>query len=78
MYHYRSPDIMAPVLVHTSTMLRALKKVGCPLKAGETYIYKNKFKILPIYPTVSLTVHWGLGDKDGDAACFEIPAKIKA
>uniref|UniRef100_T1PFI7 ML domain protein n=1 Tax=Musca domestica TaxID=7370 RepID=T1PFI7_MUSDO len=53
-------------------------QVGCPLKAGETYLYKNSFKILPIYPTVSLTIHWGLGDKEGDAVCFEIPAKIKA
>jgi len=53
-------------------------QVGCPLKAGETYIYKNSFKILPIYPTVSLQIHWGLGDKDGDAVCFQIPAKIKA
>jgi len=54
------------------------KKVGCPLKAGETYVYKNTFKILPVYPTVSLDIHWGLGDKEGDVACFEIPAKIKA
>ncbi|XP_034489139.1 ecdysteroid-regulated 16 kDa protein isoform X2 [Drosophila innubila] len=54
------------------------KKVGCPLKAGETYTYKNSFKILPVYPTVSLEIHWGLGDKQGDAACFQIPAKIKA
>ncbi|XP_013111384.2 ecdysteroid-regulated 16 kDa protein [Stomoxys calcitrans] len=53
-------------------------QVGCPLKAGETYIYKNSFKILPIYPTVSLTIHWGLGDKEGDAVCFQIPAKIKS
>ncbi|XP_037950919.1 ecdysteroid-regulated 16 kDa protein-like [Teleopsis dalmanni] len=53
-------------------------KVGCPLKAGETYVYKNSFKILPVYPTVSLTVHWGLNDKNGDAACFEIPVKIRA
>ncbi|KAI8119560.1 hypothetical protein FF38_14113 [Lucilia cuprina] len=54
------------------------QQVGCPLKAGETYIYKNSFKILPIYPTVSLDIHWGLGDKEGDAACFQVPAKIKA
>ncbi|XP_017117541.1 ecdysteroid-regulated 16 kDa protein [Drosophila elegans] len=54
------------------------KKVGCPLKAGQVYTYKNSFKILPVYPTVSLEIHWGLGDKHGDAACFQIPAKIKA
>lgn len=53
------------------------EKVGCPLKGGETYTYKNSFKILPVYPTVSLVVHWGLGDKNGDAVCFEIPARIK-
>ncbi|XP_067617998.1 ecdysteroid-regulated 16 kDa protein [Eurosta solidaginis] len=54
------------------------EKVGCPLKAGETYTYKNTIKILSIYPAVSLVIHWGLGDKQGDAVCFEIPAKIKA
>ncbi|XP_011189115.1 ecdysteroid-regulated 16 kDa protein [Zeugodacus cucurbitae] len=54
------------------------EKVGCPLKAGETYTYKNSFKILPIYPTVNLVIHWGLGDKQGDAVCFQIPAKIKS
>ncbi|XP_017493470.1 PREDICTED: ecdysteroid-regulated 16 kDa protein-like [Rhagoletis zephyria] len=54
------------------------EKVGCPLKAGQTYTYKNSFKILPIYPTVNLVIHWGLGDKQGDAVCFRIPAKIKA
>ncbi|XP_053945280.1 ecdysteroid-regulated 16 kDa protein-like [Anastrepha ludens] len=53
------------------------EKVGCPLKAGETYTYKNSFKILPIYPPVNLVIHWGMGDKNGDAVCFEIPAKIK-
>uniref|UniRef100_A0A1A9UDJ1 MD-2-related lipid-recognition domain-containing protein n=1 Tax=Glossina austeni TaxID=7395 RepID=A0A1A9UDJ1_GLOAU len=52
--------------------------VGCPLKAGETYIYRNSFKILPVYPTVSLVVHWGLGDSNDDVVCFEVPAKIKA
>uniref|UniRef100_A0A1B0AZU4 MD-2-related lipid-recognition domain-containing protein n=1 Tax=Glossina palpalis gambiensis TaxID=67801 RepID=A0A1B0AZU4_9MUSC len=53
-------------------------KFGCPLKAGETCIYRNSFKILPVYPTVSVVVHWGLGDKDDDVVCFEVPAKIKA
>jgi len=54
-------------------------KVGCPLKAGTTYLYKNGFKILPLYPTVDVVVHWGLKDKipGEDAVCFEIPARIK-
>lgn len=30
------------------------EKVGCPLKAGKKYLYKNDIKILPIYPTVSI------------------------
>lgn len=54
------------------------EKVGCPLKAGETYTYKNNFNVLPIYPTVSLVIHWGLTDSAGDAVCFRIPAKIHA
>jgi Niemann-Pick C2 protein len=29
-------------------------KAGCPLKAGQEYVYKNSFKILDIYPKVSL------------------------
>jgi Niemann-Pick C2 protein len=32
------------------------KKVGCPLKAGETYIYKNNINVLEIYPRVSILV----------------------
>lgn len=28
-------------------------KVGCPLKAGQEYLYKNEIAVLPIYPTVS-------------------------
>ena len=28
------------------------KKVGCPLKAGTMYIYKNEFPIQSFYPTV--------------------------
>ncbi|XP_055852262.1 ecdysteroid-regulated 16 kDa protein [Episyrphus balteatus] len=51
--------------------------VGCPLKANETYTYKNSFDILPIYPTVTLEIHCALGDGQGDAACFQIPARIK-
>lgn len=53
-------------------------KTKCPLKAGEKYLYKNSFDVLPIYPTIpDLTVHWSL--KEGsvkDLVCFELPAKI--
>ncbi|XP_055379238.1 ecdysteroid-regulated 16 kDa protein-like [Condylostylus longicornis] len=52
-------------------------KVGCPVKKGTTYVYKNGFDILPIYPTVSVVVHWGLSAGKKDAACFEISARIK-
>jgi len=52
-------------------------KAGCPLKKGQTYVYKNGFDILQIYPTVSVVVHWGLSNGKKDAACFEISARIK-
>jgi Niemann-Pick C2 protein len=29
-------------------------KAGCPLKAGQDYVYKNSFKVLDIYPRVSV------------------------
>jgi Niemann-Pick C2 protein len=29
-------------------------KAGCPLKAGQEYLYKNTLKVLEIYPKVSL------------------------
>jgi Niemann-Pick C2 protein len=29
-------------------------KAGCPLKAGQEYVYKNILKVLEIYPKVSL------------------------
>lgn len=51
-------------------------QAGCPLKAGETYVYKNSFPILEIYPKLSLVVHWALTYKDDNIACFELPAKI--
>lgn len=28
-------------------------KHGCPLKAGEEYVYKNQFEVLELYPRVS-------------------------
>ncbi|XP_031349712.1 NPC intracellular cholesterol transporter 2-like, partial [Photinus pyralis] len=54
-------------------------KAGCPLKAGTSYVYKNHFEILPIYPLIRIVVHWGLVTSDGkDVMCFEVPAKITA
>jgi Niemann-Pick C2 protein len=32
-------------------------KAGCPLKAGQEYVYKNALKVLEIYPKVSLRVY---------------------
>jgi Niemann-Pick C2 protein len=31
------------------------QKAGCPLKAGQPYVYINKFEVLEVYPKVSLT-----------------------
>lgn len=31
------------------------KQVGCPLKAGTEYVYKNKFDVLEAYPKVNHT-----------------------
>lgn len=54
------------------------QKTKCPLKAGEKYLYKNSFDVLPIYPTIpDLTVHWSLKESNAkDLVCFELPAKI--
>ncbi|XP_037026345.1 ecdysteroid-regulated 16 kDa protein [Bradysia coprophila] len=49
---------------------------SCPLKAGETYVYKNSFPILEFYPKLNLVVHWALTHNDENIACFELPAKI--
>jgi hypothetical protein len=52
-------------------------KASCPLKAGQTYIYKNSFKVLEIYPKINLVVHWALtSDKNEVISCFEVPARI--
>lgn len=51
-------------------------KTDCPLKAGQTYVYKNKFPILEIYPKLQLVVHWALTSNGKDVVCFEVPAKI--
>lgn len=54
------------------------EKTKCPLKAGEKYLYKNAFDVLPIYPSVpDLVVHWSLKENNvKDLSCFEVPAKI--
>jgi hypothetical protein len=31
-------------------------KAGCPLKAGQDYVYKNAFKVLEMYPKVRIHV----------------------
>lgn len=51
-------------------------KASCPLKAGETYVYKNSFPVLEIYPKLNLVVHWSLTYNDENVVCFELPAKI--
>lgn len=51
-------------------------KASCPLKAGESYVYKNSFPVLEIYPKLNLVVHWALTSNDENVACFELPAKI--
>lgn len=57
----------------------ATTKATCPLKAGKSYVYKNNFDILQIYPVIRLVVHWGLVANSGnDVMCFEVPAKITA
>ncbi|KAK2575513.1 hypothetical protein KPH14_011234 [Odynerus spinipes] len=52
------------------------RKVQCPLKKGETYIYRNDFPILEIYPKVPLEVHYALTDGNNQVICFTIPARI--
>ncbi|XP_033324366.2 Niemann-Pick type C-2b [Megalopta genalis] len=49
---------------------------SCSLKQGTEYIYKREFAILPVYPTISLTIHYALKDGDRHITCFEVPAKI--
>ncbi|KAG7204107.1 hypothetical protein KM043_001955 [Ampulex compressa] len=52
------------------------EKVQCPLKKGETYVYKNEFKVLKIYPTLTLLVKYWL-EEDGDqVVCFNLNSKI--
>ncbi|XP_076656604.1 Niemann-Pick type C-2b [Halictus rubicundus] len=49
---------------------------SCALKAGTQYVYKREFAILPIYPTISLRIHYALKDGNSTIACFEVPSKI--
>lgn len=51
-------------------------KLGCPLKAGTSYVYKNGFPVEDFYPTVQLVVHWALESQNKDVVCFEVPARI--
>ncbi|XP_044265690.1 NPC intracellular cholesterol transporter 2-like [Tribolium madens] len=55
-----------------------LNQVGCPLKKGQDYLYRNNIEVLQIYPRVKAVIHWGLTPTDGkdDVICFEIPARI--
>lgn len=55
-----------------------ITKAKFPLKAGESYVYKNSFDVLPVYPTIgALDVHWALTESNNkDLVCFEVPAKI--
>ena len=52
------------------------KKASCPLQKGKTYIYKNQFAVLEIYPKLQILVHWALKSGDNTISCFEIPARI--
>jgi Niemann-Pick C2 protein len=51
-------------------------KASCPLQKGQTYIYRNSFKVLEIYPKIQLVVHWALRSGNQDIICFEVPARI--
>lgn len=53
------------------------EKASCPLTPGRSYVYKDRFKILNIYPRLKLVVHWALKSPNGeDILCFEVPARI--
>lgn len=52
-------------------------KAGCPLKAGQEYLYKNSFKVLEAYPKLRVVVHWAITSRGNkDLLCFEVPARI--
>lgn len=53
------------------------EKANCPVKAGETYIYKDSFPILDFYPNINTKVTWSLkGDDDTFLSCFHVRATI--
>ncbi|XP_018397032.1 PREDICTED: protein NPC2 homolog [Cyphomyrmex costatus] len=52
------------------------KAVGCPLKKGEQYMYKNSFPILSIYPRIPVTVRYALREGTDRIICFEVPSRI--
>lgn len=51
-------------------------KADWPLKKGNKYVYKNSFKVLDIYPSTNVLVHWSLSHNNQDIVCFELPSKI--
>ncbi|RZC34444.1 E1 DerP2 DerF2 domain containing protein, partial [Asbolus verrucosus] len=52
-------------------------KAGCPLKAGQDYIYKNDMNVFDFFPKVKGVVHFAVtGDDGDDVICFEVPAII--
>ncbi|KAF6215862.1 hypothetical protein GE061_000197 [Apolygus lucorum] len=54
------------------------KKVECPLKKGQDYLYINSFKVLEQYPKIHVHIRWALTDPDTQKviSCFELPARI--
>ncbi|XP_065203611.1 ecdysteroid-regulated 16 kDa protein-like [Planococcus citri] len=54
---------------------------GCPLKAGEEYLYHLQIHIEDTFPRIDFfMLHWSFRDraKEIDAICVELPAKIIA
>ncbi|CAB3370735.1 Hypothetical predicted protein [Cloeon dipterum] len=55
-------------------------KVGCPLRAGEEYVYKNAFDVLNSYPRIKVDVSWSLSDgsifNEKVYHCFKIQSRI--
>merc|ERR1739838_332097 len=50
---------------------------GCPMEAGEEFVYNLSMKIESIFPAGSVTGKWTLKDTNGDNfACFLIPIVI--
>ena len=50
----------------------------CPLKSGQTYLYKDAIPVAASYPSIRLVVKWELEDENGkDIVCIEVPAQIE-